>query len=208
MILTTTSVRTQPTGDQRCVAYSVAAAIETANCTTNGSAVGVAEMSVDDIFIVGGSQPGAVIGIMNKAPKGFVDASCRPPGHARCGNPPPSANLWKSEIEAVTFQKKDRVDVMKNVLSTVGPIVALIPLLDDFIEFSGGGIYEPQNGNAFFHAVCILGFENPSGSVPGCWVAKNSMGPSWGDHGFFRVAWRDAFVRPEHAVFVVKDVHQ
>ena len=203
----TTPVRTQPPGDERCIAYAVAAAIETSICRDRQTVIGVPEISVDDLFNEGGREVGAIDGIQFAvADGGVVDALCFPaaaPG--RCADPAP--HLWKCGIRPIGGKRKDRVDAMRRELRTFGPLVALLEVFSNFATFTGAGVYDAVKPSIGFHAVCIIGDEvDPAGT--GFWIAKNSMGDKWGDDGFVRFRWNDPLVRLEDIVFVVERVRQ
>jgi len=49
-----------------------------------------------------------------------------------------------------------------------------------------GGIYTPEYGDIVGnHAICIVGYND----VEKCWICKNSWGTSWGEDGWFRIAY-------------------
>ena len=204
----TTPVREQPLGDERCIAYAVAAGMETSICRDRRTVVGVPEISVDDLFIEGGEEIGAIDGIKEAVEDGgVVDATCFPAAAAkRCANPAP--HLWKCGIRAIGGPKNKRVELMRTQLRTNGPIVALIKIFSNFVDFTGTGIYIPDGKKPSFHAVCVIGDEVEANGVPGHWIIKNSMGEDWGDAGFCRIQWHDPLVSLESVVFVVEKVHQ
>ena len=199
-----TPVRTQPPGDQRCISYAVAAAIEAAACWASGTSLGAPELSVDDVFEQGGSQVGAIDGIAKAAPKGFVTTACRPVGAAsRC--PDPAPYLWRQRIRII--KGSDRVAAMRQELAAC-PIVLLMEVFENFVTFTGAEAYVPMGQSLGFHAVCIIDFEADENASTGRWLAKNSMGPAWGDAGFFRLRWRDKILKPEKLVFAIEGLHQ
>ncbi len=204
----TTPVQKQPQGDERCIAYAVAGAMETSICRDRQTVSGVPEMSVNDIFIEGGEEIGAIDGIITAVGNGgVVDTGCfSSSATSRCANPAP--HLWKGGIRAIGGPKNKRVDLMRTELRTNGPLVALIQIYSNFVGFTGSGIYEPTKKKAGFHAVCVIGDEIENNGVPGHWIIKNSMGPDWGDAGFGRIRWNDPRVSLENVVFVVEKVHQ
>ena len=76
-------------------------------------------------------------------------------------------------------------------LDTVGPIVTYFEVWNDFFGL-GTGVYHKQtmigttpNSVAGGHFMLIVGYDDAAG----CWIVKNSWGPTWGDHGFARIAY-------------------
>lgn len=203
----TTPVRQQAAGDQRCIAYAVAAAMETSICRDRGTATGVPEMSVDDLFDSGGREVGAIDGIKFAVENGgVVDAACCPPGGQRCANPVP--HIWKGRLRVIGGKQNKRVELIRTELRTSGPLVTMIQVFSNFASFTGAGIYQANTTKAGFHAVCIIGDEVDPGGASGSWIVKNSMGTGWGDGGFGRIRWHDPDVLPEKLVVVVENVHQ
>jgi hypothetical protein len=202
-----TPVRDQQDGDERCIAFAVAAAMEAAVCRANGTTTGAPELSVEDVFSSAGAQVGAIDTIQAAVMQGVVDATCFPDGAAgRCPNPAP--HTWFAKVTAVAGQASKRVQSMRTALETRGPLVTLVEVFANFAGFTGGAPYTASGASAGFHAVCIVGYEVDGSGTSGRWIAKNSMGTSWGDGGFFRIPWKEPKMRPEDVVYVVEGVHQ
>ena len=201
-----TPVRQQPPGDQRCIAYAVAAAMEASICRQRQTVVGVPELSVDDLFIEGGSEVGAIDGIQEAVLNGVLEAGCFPRDPPRC--PDAAAHLWRSRIRAIGGARKQRGDLIRRELRAAGPLVALIEVFSNFTDFRGAAVYEAVKPSIGFHALCVIGDEVDANGTTGRWIAKNSMGTGWGDGGLVRIAWNDKTINLENVVFVVEDVRQ
>ncbi|HEY5013728.1 MAG TPA: C1 family peptidase, partial [Acidimicrobiia bacterium] len=81
--------------------------------------------------------------------------------------------------------KPTNIPEMKNIISTIGPTTACFTVYEDFMHYRGG-VYRHVAGNQVGgHCVCIIGYDD----AVGCWIAKNSWGTNWGEHGFFRIAY-------------------
>jgi C1A family cysteine protease len=77
---------------------------------------------------------------------------------------------------------------IKEGLYTYGPLVAYIyASAEDFYSYSGG-IYSHVGSEAINHAVLLVGYDDTGGY----WIVKNSWGPSWGESGYFRLAYNAA----------------
>lgn len=204
----TTPVREQPLGDERCIAYAVAAAMETSICRDRNTVDGIPEISVNDVFIEGKSQIGAIKGIQTAVAKGgVVSVDCfSATAKKRCADPAP--HLWKCRIRVVDGPRKKRIEMMRTELRTNGPLVAMMQICSDFVDFTGSGIYTPNGEDPSFHAVCVIGDELEHAGVPAHWIIKNSMGADWGDAGFGRIQWDDPLVLLEDVVYVVEQVRQ
>lgn len=74
----------------------------------------------------------------------------------------------------------------KTWIDTVGPLAACFEVYNDFFAL-GTGIYRktPGAGYAGNHCICIVGYDE----THQCWICKNSWGPGFGDHGYFRIAY-------------------
>jgi hypothetical protein len=78
------------------------------------------------------------------------------------------------------------IEDQKNWLWSVGPITCVFQVYTDF----GGaftGVYRKSSTATYrgLHSVMIIGFDD----TLGCWIGKNSWGTSFGDGGFFRIAY-------------------
>lgn len=74
---------------------------------------------------------------------------------------------------------------MKQYIAQYGSITACFFVYQDFFSY-GGGVYRHVSGNlAGGHCVVLVGYDD----TQGCWIAKNSWGTSWGESGFFRIAY-------------------
>ena len=76
----------------------------------------------------------------------------------------------------------------KNMMAEIyarGPITCTIAIPDDLLEYKGG-VYEDTTGAVSLdHSISVLGWGEEEGVK--YWIARNSWGTHWGEHGFFRV---------------------
>ena len=73
----------------------------------------------------------------------------------------------------------------KNYLSDKGPLAAIFEVYTDFYAY-GSGVYQHLSGGfEGLHCVTIIGY-NEAGQY---WLCKNSWGNTWGDSGFFKIAY-------------------
>jgi C1A family cysteine protease len=79
----------------------------------------------------------------------------------------------------------------KEILASKGPMLAAMAVYDDFPHY-GGGVYCVSAGAqiAGYHSVCVVGYDD----VHAAWIVKNSWGPDWGEHGFFRIGYRQSMI--------------
>ena len=104
------------------------------------------------------------------------------------------------------------INAIKQALVNNGPVPAHLNCYQDFGYYSGG-IYTHRWGpsNAL-HCVCIMGYQDdpkiPSG---GYWICKNSWGiklksgRTWGEDGWFRIAYGEASI--EEMALLFEDVY-
>jgi hypothetical protein len=77
------------------------------------------------------------------------------------------------------------IDTIKNALAS-GPVGTWFKIYNSFYGYADG-VYSAYGstytgGN---HFVLIVGYDDGEQ----CWIAKNSWGPSWGEGGYFRIAY-------------------
>jgi C1A family cysteine protease len=123
---------------------------------------------------------------------GIIPESCFPyeaddeiPCSAKC-------NEWEDyliPIESAKYYDSTSENFVKNKIIDHGPVVTSMVVYSDFDWYSGG-IYEhpgSEENQLTNHAVVIVGFNDN----PGYWICKNSWGPSWGENGYFKIAYGD-----------------
>jgi Papain family cysteine protease len=69
-----------------------------------------------------------------------------------------------------------------------GPLYSYISVYSDFFAYTGGVYEVTVGGTPGGHGISILGWDDDEG----CWIGKNSWGESWGENGFFRIAYGEA----------------
>jgi hypothetical protein len=79
-------------------------------------------------------------------------------------------------------------DMLKAMLH-FGPVVTRFDVMSDFFAYSGG-VYRAAEGayRVGGHAVTLVGYDDADGA----WIVKNSWGSSWGEGGFFRMAYGES----------------
>ena len=76
-------------------------------------------------------------------------------------------------------------------LSLVGPMAFMALLPTDFTGAPASGIFSTvAGGNGGMHAMLVVGFDDTNQ----CWIIKNSWGSGWGNGGFVRVAYGEAWL--------------
>jgi cathepsin X len=95
-------------------------------------------------------------------------------------------------------------DIMSEIFAR-GPVSAYINA--DCIETYTGGInmYDTCNTRTTNHAIQLNGWGTEDGTD--FWIARNSWGTYWGEHGFFRIVRGGAY-QPGTAYWAVPDVPQ
>ena len=77
------------------------------------------------------------------------------------------------------------ITAMKEWLATRGPLVACYTVYKDFFAYRSG-VYRHVSGDAVGgHCVCCVGYND----AESCWIMKNSWAASFGESGYFRIAY-------------------
>jgi C1A family cysteine protease len=84
-----------------------------------------------------------------------------------------------------TWASTTDINTIKSALQKYGPIYVGFAVYNDFMSYSGG-IYRYTSGSLRgYHAVAIVGYDDTNK----CFKVKNSWGTSWGESGYFRIAY-------------------
>ncbi len=73
---------------------------------------------------------------------------------------------------------------IKRALREQGPLITTMAVHEGFFAYAGG-VYRASGPLVGYHAVAIIGYDD----AQSCFIAKNSWGESWGEGGFFRIAY-------------------
>lgn len=116
---------------------------------------------------------------------GVVDEACYPytAGDQNCSN---RCADWASRLTKISgWHAVTSAADMKTWLSTRGPLSAAFTVYNDFFSYRSGVYRHVSGALAGGHCVSIVGYNDAGGY----WIAKNSWGASWGDRGFFCIAY-------------------
>lgn len=113
-----------------------------------------------------------------------------------------SADRPQRLVTASRHEEVVDVNARKAFLDTTGPMVACMAVYRDFMYYRDG-IYRHVTGDLVgYHAVCCVGYREDEQ----CWICKNSWGTGWGGNGFFKIAYGEADMDTQFAMFGVPQV--
>ena len=79
------------------------------------------------------------------------------------------------------------VEALKNALYTYGPLSTTFAVYNDFFSYSSGVYHYVTGGLAGYHAVLLVGYDDPGQYF----IVKNSWGTWWGESGYFKIAYSE-----------------
>ncbi len=93
---------------------------------------------------------------------------------------------WESRVTNISsWVGLTDMNEMKQQLAENGPFEATMAVYVDFYYYKSG-VYEYSSGRLVgFHAVTVVGYDDEEGY----WIAKNSWGTTWGEAGWFKIAY-------------------
>jgi len=92
-----------------------------------------------------------------------------------------------TKYHASSYKTFSTIEAIKTEISTNGPIEVAFNVYNDFFSYSTG-IYQHKTGSyAGGHAVKMLGYGTENGV--NYWICANSWNTSWGENGYFRIAF-------------------
>jgi cathepsin B len=129
---------------------------------------------------------------------GIVSDSCKPytsgdgkvewcsPFSSKCT----AAGHEYKKYKAKSFYSLSSIDAIKKSIHQNGPVETGFSVYDDFINYKSG-IYKKGSNASFLggHAVKIVGWAKENGVEH--WIVANSWNTTWGEQGYFRIAFRE-----------------
>lgn len=177
-----------------CVAFGAVATAETTAAFTRGQPGMELDLSEAHLFYVHGPNTGAscsngwwpehAFTAMRDIGVTFENYMPYTPGNS--GGAVLNAD-WPNRLARLTgFQTlTGNPTAMKEHISTHGAISACFIVYQDFFSYRSS-VYRHVTGSvAGGHCMCLVGYDD----AQGCWIAKNSWGETWGDHGYVRIGY-------------------
>ncbi len=201
---------TTPIRDQgncgSCVAFATVATLEAQARIQQRTAELAIDLSEADLFFCGAGKKCAegwwpADALEYAKTKGVGEESCFPyQDHdmdcQTCGERPDRL------LEVVQYEEIIEPNARKEFLDTVGPMIACMAVYRDFFYYQGG-VYRHVTGDlAGYHAISCVGYSE----AEQCWICKNSWGPDFGENGYFRIAYGEADIDTQFAMFGVRKV--
>jgi len=123
---------------------------------------------------------------------GVPDEGCFPYPEKYCSIPD-YTNISNWEMRAVKTSDwgwvDNKIESIKEAITTHGPVVALINYSSSFLNYKGG-IYRPKDKIIGIQWVSIFGYNDD----PGYWICKNSWGKEWGEYGWFKMPYNSDMI--------------
>lgn len=186
-----TSVKDQGTCGA-CWAFSTTAALESQMLIVEKKNLDLSEQALLSCSGGGDCTGGDIVTASNYIRDyGLPIESCLPyagtPGSCtlQCSyyqNMPYQIAAW----DYVAGQSPD-VGALKNALYTNGPVVAMMTTYEDYYYYSSGIYTHQSGGNEGMHGILIIGYDDANS----CFIVKNDWGTSWGEQGYFRIAYSE-----------------
>jgi C1A family cysteine protease len=109
------------------------------------------------------------------------DQPCSP-----CTNPSRTFKVtgWK----ILTNTSAMKASIVRN-----GPLVACMEVFDDFYYYGAGVYRHVQGGSVGGHCISCVGFDDTLRA----WICKNSWGTTWGQSGYFLIAYGECGIDAE-----------
>jgi C1A family cysteine protease len=169
-----------------CVAFSVCAMMETrARILQNDANLSV-NLSENHLFFCGcgkcRSSGWTFAPALNFARDTGVAAETSSPftvADKSCPSAPPV-------LKVTSWRQISSIAERKNAIANNGPIIGGMKIFSDFFNYKGGVYRHVSGSHDGNHAITIIGYDNSG------WICKNSWNTTWGEQGFFRVAYGDA----------------
>lgn len=118
--------------------------------------------------------------------RGVCDEICSPyTSGATCVQ---CSNRDERAVKGTTFVKLLANSDIKNYLSTMGPLTAIMAIYEDFYYYKTGIFKHVTGTYQGLHCIALVGYSE----IEKCWICKNSWGTTWGDEGFFKLAYGDS----------------
>ncbi|WP_199429820.1 C1 family peptidase [Qaidamihabitans albus] len=99
---------------------------------------------------------------------------------------------WTDRVaraEDVVDLSRDPAAIKQHIYG-YGPVTACLVVYDDLFHYTGGVYRHTTEQTSGGHCVALVGWDDEAG----CWIAKNSWGPEWGEDGFLRIAYGEAYI--------------
>jgi cathepsin B len=182
-----------------CWAFAASEVLSDRFCIATNSQVNIV-MSPQDLVSCDSNDYGCDGGYVDKSwdyirDKGIVSDECLPytSGSGSSGTCPfgKSKKCVKGVFKKYRVESHQQYETIADAKETIfneGPIEAAFDVYDDFINYQGGVYRRISEGYLGGHAVKAVGWGVDTDGTE-YWVVANSWNITWGEQGFFRIAF-------------------
>jgi len=96
------------------------------------------------------------------------------------------------KYKVVSHKKYETIEEAKETLFLEGPVEAAFQVYYDFMSYKGGVYRRTSDELLGGQAVKVVGWGTDTDGTE-YWIAANSWNTSWGENGFFRIAFGECF---------------
>ena len=116
--------------------------------------------------------------------KGVVDEACFPytPYDQACGT---CSDAASRALKISGFTRLTTIASMKEWISTRGPLIGCYTVYSDFFSYRSGVYRRTSNTVEGGHCIAVVGYDDANQ----CWICKNSWAATFGEAGYFRIAY-------------------
>lgn len=182
-----------------CWAFSASEAFSDRVCIATNGAINVV-LSPEDLVSCDTSNFGCSGGYLDEAwnfiaSTGIVSDDCFPYS-AGSGIAPACTNTCSNGQKWLAYKATNirslTISAAKQTISTQGPIQTAFAVYNDFFSYSNGIYVQKSTQLAGYHAVKVAGWGHDEASGLDYWLAANSWGTTWGESGYFKIAFGES----------------